>query len=144
MRRVVLLVALALACCFGVISWAVELNSAKQMKYVPADSTYFVLDSLVVGSRGDQYTHWYLFQAQADEDVYIRRKFDIYPAGHDTQSAAWLDSAQWEVGPGIFVPSGKSLVVNIPYSLNSAGNAWIQHIQVSTLTDTLGALPWTR
>ena len=127
MRRIILLASMLIA----VGALAVDLNHSKPMKYVDpttsnAAAGYTVLDSVARGYSA--YDHWYLIQAQADEDVTIRRKFDD----------------GWEPGPGITIKAGKSLIFNIPYSWNAAGTYQVQLVQLSALTDTLEYMPWVR
>lgn len=124
MRRFGLIAALVLACATTAI--AVDLNSAKPVKYVAAGG-YAVLDSVANGSSYSDYEPWYLFVGQASEDIYIRRYFD----------------GAWESAPGVFIPAGKSLVINVPYTPGTTGYQR-QLVQVSTLTDTLVCIPWVK
>ena len=121
------LIVLCLA-LFATSAVAVELNSAKPVKYVAAGG-YAVIDSVANGPSFSEFEQWYLFQGQASEDIYIRRYF----------------GDGWEDAPGVFIPSGKSMLINVPYAPSADTDGYSrQLIFVSTLTDSLMVLPWQR
>ena len=129
----VIIVVMALLLAVGAL--AVSLNNAAGVKYYnagnegvgSANGGYAVIDSVANGASYSEYEQWYLFQAQASEDVYIRRYL----------------SDGWETAPGVFIPAGKSLIINIPYTPGTTGYQR-QLVQFSTVTDTVVIVPWQK
>lgn len=146
MRRVLLgfLVVLLL----GFSAYAIELNNAKQMIYLVADG-YADVDSTENPTTGKLAAAYLVWNFDSTDDFYVRRKFDITPETPDGWLAIWtpalIDSAQWEVGPGVLVPAGQSIIIPIPMTRNLADDRYVQRIYLGGAnTDSIGFLPWVR
>jgi len=132
MRLVIILVALLV--CGAAL--AVDLNSSDPVKFYysgghgvgSGDGGYAVLDSVSNGASFSEFEQWYLFQSQASEDVRLRRYFE----------GAWEDI-------GVTIPSGKSLVINVPYTNTKAASGYShQLVWFSAVTDSVEIIPWQR
>lgn len=116
-----IVVLLAMLICAS--AFAVDIGSVKTTKYVTSGG-YAVLDSISGGSDFQNREQFYIFQAQAAEEVVITRKL--------------VDGWDW---PGITLKSGQSVMLDVPYIASVGGNGYqTQMIFVTTLTDTLEAI----
>jgi len=146
MRRVLL--GVLLVGLLGISAYAIELNSAKQMVYLVANG-YVDVDSTSNPSTDRFATAYLVWNKDTADDFYVRRKFDIVPetpAGWlATWTAALIDSAQWEVGPGILVPAGQSIIIPIPMTRNLADDKYVQRIYLGgAAADSIFFLPWVK
>jgi len=127
---------------------AIELNSANQMVYLVANG-YADIDSTANASTDKLANAYLVWNFDSTDDFYIRRKFNITPVSPAGWLATWtaarIDSAQWEVGPGVLVPAGQSIIIPIPMSRNLADDKFVQRIQLGgAASDTIGFLPWVK